>query len=215
MKRHADKPTGEPLPDAVGAEGSANPPTSVPPDVNAAPEAAAPAPPEPPPSPLAEAEARLAAAEERRLRLAADFDNYRKRVHRDLHEARAAAAGECLAAFLNVFDHFRLAMAAADADPKVLRDGMAMILAEFEKAMEEAGVEVIDAVGQPFDPHLHEASAREHSATVPEGQVLRQWRCGYRLGERLMRPAAVVVSAGPQAVADAPDAASPDAPEGA
>ncbi len=163
---------------------------------------------------LAEAQEKLAAAEDRRLRLTADFDNYRKRVHRDLQEARATATAEGLSAFLNVFDHFRLAMAASEADPKVLRDGMAMILAEFEKAMEEAGVAIIDAVGQPFDPHCHEASAREPSATVPENHVVRQWRCGYRLGDRLIRPAAVVVSAGPQAAVEAPPAAAADRPDG-
>jgi molecular chaperone GrpE len=156
---------------------------------------------------LAEAQGKLAAAEDRRLRLTADFDNYRKRVHRDLQEARATATVEGLSAFLNVFDHFRLAMAASEADPKVLRDGMAMILAEFEKAMVEAGIAIIDAVGQPFDPHCHEASAREPSTTVPENHVVRQWRCGYRLGDRLIRPAAVVVSAGPPDKAETPAAA--------
>jgi molecular chaperone GrpE len=158
--------------------------------------------PTPPPAetdPLAILKEKLAAAEDRYLRLAAEYENYRKRTSRDQQEARIATRVDTLMSVIGVLDHFRLAMAAADTDtdPKVLRDGMNMILVEFEKAMEDAGVSIIDAADGPFSPQLHEASAREPSETVPENHVIRQWRCGYRLGERLIRPAAVVVSSGP------------------
>jgi molecular chaperone GrpE len=159
------------------------------------------------PDPLAILKEKLAAAEDRHLRLAAEYENYRKRMIRDQQEARIATRVDSLTSVLNVFDHFRLAMTAmeTDSDPKILRDGMAMIFAEFEKALEDAGVTVIEAVGCPFNPLLHEASAREPSDTVPENHVLRQWRCGYRLGERLIRPAAVVVSGGKPRAAHASD----------
>jgi len=148
---------------------------------------------------LAELEAKIASGEDRYLRLAADFDNYRKRMGRELQEARTAARLDALLPVLTVFDHFRLAMAAAaeDHDPQVLRQGMEMIEAEFGKALSDIGISVIDAVGQPFNPQFHEATAREPSATVPEGRVVSQWRCGYRLGDRVIRPAAVVISSGP------------------
>ena len=154
--------------------------------------------------PLAVLKEKLAAAEDRYLRLAAEYENYRKRMARDQQEARIATRVDTLMSVLNVLDHFRLAMAAVETntDPKVMRDGMNMILAEFEKALEDAGVNIIEAVDCPFNPQLHEASAREPSETVPENHVLRQWRCGYRLGERLIRPAAVVVSGGKPPSAD-------------
>lgn len=161
---------------------------------------------------LAELTAKLAETEDRRLRLAADFDNYRKRVFRDLQEARTAAQTDTLLPMLNVFDHFLLAMTAAEANPapQVLREGMTMILAEFRKALEDLDIELIEAVGRPFDPQLHEASARETSATVPENQIIRQWRCGYRRGQRLIRPATVVISSGPAVVAPATTATEQD-----
>jgi molecular chaperone GrpE len=77
-----------------------------------------------------------------------------------------------------------------------IRDGLKMILTEFGKAIEELGIEKIDAVGKEFDPNLHEAMANEPSDEVEEGVVIKQWTCGYRMGDRLLRPANVVVSSG-------------------
>jgi molecular chaperone GrpE len=79
----------------------------------------------------------------------------------------------------------------------MLRQGMEMILAEFRRTFENLGVEEMAPVGQPFDPNLHEAIAQEPSEEIPEGHVLRQWKAGFHIGDRLLRPAAVVVSAGP------------------
>jgi molecular chaperone GrpE len=188
------------------APAAANPPSAPPPTPPAAETAE---------SRLAAAATQLAELQDRYLRLAAEFDNYRKRIGRELQEGRTAAQVDVLLSVLNVFDHFLLAMTHAenDADPAVLRSGMKMILAEFERAFAEVGVDVIDAVGQPFDPQWHEASSREPSATVPENHILRQWRCGYRLGERLLRPAAVVVSAGPAATPPATGAKPGPAPD--
>ena len=93
-----------------------------------------------------------------------------------------------------------MAVAAADGtdDMNVIHEGLKMINAEFAKAMEDLGLEEINALGEMFDPNLHEAVAKEPSEH-DEGTVIKQWRCGYKMGERLLRPASVVVSSGPEA----------------
>lgn len=144
-------------------------------------------------------EKKVAELEDKLLRTHADFDNYRKRTHRDLSEARNASRADTIMAILSVLDHFKLAVAASENsnDMNVLRDGMKMILAELEKAMKELGLESIEAIGQKFDTDFHEAVARESSDKYKEGEIISQWRCGYRIGERVLRPAGVVVSSGP------------------
>jgi len=96
------------------------------------------------------------------------------------------------------------------ADSAALAEGLRLIAGEFGKALSTLGVERIEAEGKPFDPTLHEAVSAEDSDTVPAGQVLRQFKSGYRVGDQLLRPAAVVVSNGPAAVAAAPSPATPD-----
>ena len=73
-----------------------------------------------------------------------------------------------------------------------------MIMGEFFKAFEELGVSKLESVGKKFDPNLHEAVANEPSETVPEGEIIREWNCGFNRGDKLLRPARVVVSAGAQ-----------------
>ena len=77
------------------------------------------------------------------------------------------------------------------------RNEKTMILNEFKKAFDGLGVKEINAVGKEFDPKFHEAMKTENSDDVPEGTVIAQWKAGYIIGERLIRPATVVVSAGP------------------
>ncbi len=148
---------------------------------------------------IAALEQEKAQLKEQLLRAHADFDNYRKRMQRDLQELRAAIRAETIQEFLGVLDHFEMAMAHAEQQPdlETLKQGMDMILAEFQRVFQNLGVERIEAVRQEFDPEQHEAVAQEPSAEVPAGKVLRQWKCGYRLGNRLLRPASVVVSSGP------------------
>lgn len=132
------------------------------------------------------------------LRHHAEFENYRKRTQREFTAIREHAKAATVEEFLTVYDHFRMALAHADeGEASLLRQGMEMILVEFRRAFESLGVEELSPVGQPFDPNLHEAIAQESSDEVAEGHVLRQWKAGFRMGERLIRPAAVVVSAGP------------------
>jgi molecular chaperone GrpE len=132
---------------------------------------------------------------DRFLRLTADFDNYKKRAARERQEAVSFANENLLAKLLPVADAFDMALAAASNDPsgKSLQAGIVMISNQLKSVLAEAGLEEIDASGQPFDPTLHEAVSQQESADAPEGQVLRQIRKGYKFRNRLMRPAGVIV----------------------
>jgi len=147
---------------------------------------------------IRELEAQVADLKDRYLRALAELENYRKRMQREMREIRARERLETVREFLTVFDHFEMAMAHAEESPDLdaLKQGMQMILSEFRKVLENLGVERIDATGDEFSPELHEAVAQEPSEEVPAGHVLRQWKSGYRLGDKLLRPAAVVVSSG-------------------
>jgi len=134
---------------------------------------------------------------EKLLRTKAEFENYRKRVQREFADIREQTKIRVIDEFLTVYDHFQMALSHAESDDvQSLRQGMEMIQAEFERTLANLGAEPIDAVGQPFDPEAHEAIAQEPSEEVEEGHVLRQWKAGFRVGERLLRPATVVVSGG-------------------
>ncbi len=140
----------------------------------------------------------LTAANEKYLRLQAEFQNYRKRAAKEISSARIFGTEETIVPFLQVFDHFNMAVQAAATSDNMdaIRQGLQFILDEYDKALKELGVTRFDAVGKEFDPELHEAMAHEPSDEVPEGKITKQWNCGYKLGERLMRPATVVVSSG-------------------
>lgn len=177
-----------------------------------APQAPAPAPeaepgaegpkPEPAEDPrVAALEAELAAARDRHLRLLADFDNLRKRTARELEERTARANERLLGALIPVFDHFEMALQAAP-EGSPFSDGVRMIAGEFRKVLEQSGAEVIDASaeGTAFDPMAHEALQAVPHATVPKDCVVSQFRKGWRLGGKVLRPAQVIVSTGaPQA----------------
>jgi len=154
---------------------------------------------------LADARAAAEVANDKYLRAKAELDNYRKRAQRDLTEARDYMKGVTLQEFFSPFDHFRMAMAHVEETPDVetMKQGMNMILGEFRKSFENLGVELVDATGQKFDPEQHEAVAQEASDDIPPGTVIRQWKCGYRMGDKLLRPATVVVSSGPAAEEEA------------
>jgi len=131
--------------------------------------------------------------------LQADYQNYRKRVAKDISEARIYGAANALEPFITVYDYLNMARQAADSSDKIdqIRQGLSMILDQYMKAFEESGVTRVETVGKPFDPSIHEAVAHEASDEIPEGVVLKEWASGYRFGERLLRPAKVVVSSGP------------------
>jgi len=142
----------------------------------------------------------IASLNDKLLRMRAEYDNYRKRVFKDLENSRSAAQIDTLMPFLQVFDHFSMAMKSVEMSDNIeaLKQGLNMILTEYQRAFDDIGIQKLDATGQPFDPNLHEAMANEASEEVPEGTVIKQWSFGYKLGERLLRPARVVVSSGPE-----------------
>ena len=130
-------------------------------------------------------------------RTAAEFDNYRKRTQREAAEAETRARAFVLSQFLPVLDNLSRALNAAEhhEEGKVL-DGVRLTHAQFADLLRKEGVEELDPQGEPFDPELHEAMLTQPSPQ-PEGTVTAVFEKGYRLGDRLLRPARVVVSAGP------------------
>lgn len=134
------------------------------------------------------------------LRTTADLENYKKRAARERQEAIKFANESLLEKIIPVLDNFEMAHSAANAantSVPSLQAGINMIHQQLKAAMMNAGLEEIDATGKAFDPNLHEALSQQESNEVPEGQVLQQMRKGYKLRERLLRPASVVVAKKP------------------
>jgi molecular chaperone GrpE len=132
------------------------------------------------------------------LRTAADLENYRKRAAREREDAMRYANQRLLEELLPVIDNFEMGMTAASQDQSsMIYIGMDMVRRQLADFLASQGVEEIVAVGQPFDPNLHDAVSEEESADHPDGQVLRVHRRGFRLRDRLLRPASVVVSKTP------------------
>ena len=146
------------------------------------------------PGPMAEAEKWKDVA----LRAQAELDNYRKRVARERDEDFKRSQAGLIERLLPVLDNFELGMIEVrKGDPKSpIVVGMEMIERQLKEFMAGSGVEVIEAVGAKFDPHLHEAISQEEAPSAPEGQILRQIRKGYKLRDRLLRAATVIVSKG-------------------
>jgi molecular chaperone GrpE len=140
------------------------------------------------------------------LRAAADLENYRKRVTREKEEIVRYRSEQMVAALLPVLDNMERALEAVrehGPDNAALVEGLQQIRSQFRRVLEEFGLEeVVAGAGHPFDPRLHEAIGHEPSAEHPEGAVVQQLQRGYKLANRLLRPARVTVSKG--AVADAP-----------
>ena len=132
------------------------------------------------------------------LRTQADLDNYRKRVARDREEDIKRSQAVIIERLLPVLDNFELGMIEVrKGDPKSpIVVGMEMIERQLKEFMTGSGVETVQADGVKFDPNLHEAISQEEHASIPDGNVLRQIRKGYRLRDRLLRAAMVIVSKG-------------------
>src|SRR5438094_7204289 len=131
------------------------------------------------------------------LQTQADFENYKKRAARERDEGIKYANRSLLERLVSIVDNFELGLSAAREERSPIYSGMNMVLKQLTDFLTENGLEPIDAVGKQFDPNLHEAIGHEPSNKVPEGHVIRQTRRGYRLKDRLLRPATVVVSSGP------------------
>lgn len=158
------------------------------------------------PEQLEELKQRAAKADEnweRLLRTAADFDNFKKRASREKQDAVKFANETLLQKLIPVLDTFDMALAATQNNPaeavQSLQTGISMVHQQLKTALQDSGLEEIDATGKPFDPNLHEAVSQTETADVPEGQVAQQLRKGYKLRDRLLRPATVVVAKQPAA----------------
>jgi molecular chaperone GrpE len=133
------------------------------------------------------------------MRSQADFENYKKRCAREKEEAIKYANKDLLERLIAIVDHFELGLEAArgESEKSPIYSGMSLVLKQLKDFLAESGLQPIEAVGQKFDPNLHEAIAHEPSNEFPEGTVIRQTRRGYRLKDRLLRASSVVVSSGP------------------
>ncbi|MDB6020497.1 MAG: heat shock protein GrpE [Pedosphaera sp.] len=153
------------------------------------------------PEQLDDLKTRAAKADEnwqRLLRTTADLENYKKRAQREREDAVKFANESLMKKLIPALDNFEMALAAANqnqaANTQSLQTGVSMILQQLRSALTESGLEEVDATGKTFDPNWHEAVAQQESDEVPEGQVLQQMRKGYKLRDRLIRPASVIVA---------------------
>jgi molecular chaperone GrpE len=134
-------------------------------------------------------------ATNRYLRLAADFDNYKKRVRQDQSETIQLANADLIGKLLPVVDNFHRVIESAppEVDDAWLK-GIQLTLQQLDELLASQGVSTIESVGQPFDPSLHEAIGHEESDEHPEDTVVSEVRKGYRLNDRVVRPALVRVA---------------------
>jgi molecular chaperone GrpE len=132
---------------------------------------------------------------DRLLRKTAEFDNFRKRVERDRKDMIEWAAADVITDLLAIVDDFDRALA-ADAPPEAqgYKAGLELIQRQLADLLKKRGVTVVDALGADFDPHLHQAVAYEEVAGAREGEVVGVMAKGYKLGDRLLRPALVKVA---------------------
>jgi len=146
---------------------------------------------------------------EKYVRSLAELDNFRKRMERDREQSRRFALEDLVRSLLPVLDHLELACA-SEGDAEAIREGVALALKEALRALGERGVEPIEAIDQPFDPHLHEAMAGVPDAEHEPGTCLAELCRGYALHGRVLRPSKVHVAVKPpptsadQPVEDAP-----------
>ena len=133
------------------------------------------------------------------LRTQADFENYKKRCAREKDDAIKYANTSLLDKLVPIIDNFELGLAAAktEGEKSPIFSGMNLVLKQLQDFLIDNGLQPIDAVGQIFDPNLHEAIAHEPSDEGPDHVVIRQTRRGYKFRDRLLRPSSVVVSSGP------------------
>ena len=135
------------------------------------------------------------ALQDRLLRTAAEFDNYRKRVERERRELSEYAGADILTDMLPIIDDLERALqAAAGSEAESYRRGVELIHKQMADLLRKRGVKAIEAVGTQFDPRYHEAVMQEVSNDHREGEVMAELRRGYTLGDRLLRPATVKVA---------------------
>ncbi|MDC0200847.1 nucleotide exchange factor GrpE [Verrucomicrobia bacterium] len=130
----------------------------------------------------------------------AELDNYRKRMARDKTDAIKFANSGLLCELLPVIDSFQMGLDAAKLEDSesIITKGMEMVQKQLEEFLSTQGATEISAIGQLFDPNIHEAISQEAKDDIPEGNIITQIRKGYKLHDRLLRAANVIVSKGPE-----------------
>ena len=171
----------------------------------------------PPPSPeqrISELEAKVKESHDRYLRSVAELDNARKRARKDMEEARIDAQSRVLREMLPVIDNLERAVAHASQSgdgASGVMEGIQLVLRQFAQALERCNVHPVAARGLPFDPTQHEAVSQMVTADAPAGSVVEVMQTGYRIGERLLRPALVVVAKAPPEPPAGPNGRDPTA----
>ncbi|MCI6436690.1 nucleotide exchange factor GrpE [Fibrobacter sp.] len=148
--------------------------------------------------PTAALKTALADANDRNLRLMAEFDNFRRRSAKEQLDIIETANGKLLEKLSEVQDNFERAFASENKakDLEAFEKGMQMIYNQFAKILSDAGLEQIDPTGAEFDPNMHEALMQQPSETIPEGHVVTVFQKGYKLKNKILKTAKVIVSSG-------------------
>jgi molecular chaperone GrpE len=161
----------------------------------------------PPVSMLAKAIAELQegnrGTRDRMLRIAADFENFKKRSRREQQDAVRRAEDKLVIEFLPVLDNLERALQHAESEASPLAEGVRMVQKQFLTLLEKSEIKPFESLGLAFDPERHEAIQQTHS-DAPAGTIAQQLQRGYLRGERLVRPALVMVSLGPPKSKDEP-----------
>ncbi len=139
------------------------------------------------------------ALKDRLARLQAEFDNSRKREMKERQDARDYAVQSAVEPFLGVMDNFGLALQ-AQGSVEQLRSGVELILKQMDEALRGLNVQPVESVGAQFDPRVHEALGSEEREDVPDHQVTEEIRRGYKLRDKLLRPALVKIATNPKQV---------------
>ena len=147
---------------------------------------------------LAEANAQLEELNQRFLRVSADFDNYRKRTMVEKEELAKYANANLIVELLPVLDTFQLGLQTNSENTEVqnFQKGMTMVYKSLMDALKSAGLQEIEAVGQPFDPNKHEAVMKEAAEGVEDDVIIEQLRVGYAFKDKVLRPTMVKVAQG-------------------
>lgn len=161
---------------------------------------------------VATPEEELVRVREQLLRMAADFDNYRKRSRRDVAEAERRVQEQLIRALLPSFDNIERAANHAESasDLASLLEGLGMVQRQFQDTLKGLGIDRVKSMGEPFDPAEHEAVQHIETAEVAPGAVAQELQPGYRWNGRLVRPAMVVVAKAPTATVEAEGSAAND-----
>ena len=153
-----------------------------------------PTPPNPFPLDLAKLQQELAAQQDDYLHLAADFENFKKRTRRDSEQQAAAQKEAFISDLLPALDNLERALAAPATTAAQLQQGVTLTLQQLGQLLLQHGIEPVAAVGCPFDPHRHAAISVRHDSSQPDQVVLEVAQRGYCCGDRVFRPAQVIVN---------------------